>query len=125
MAFKTWQIGLHIQQQEALAVAIVRGASGWSLQRWWRLPLMNVSTAEGGFLTCNHWLMYYGPGAANCRYVIVFTSLFPHIGHSNVLFPIRRCACANANKPYGFRKRWRVSWIWIRTYYASIFRTMR
>ncbi|HHX9847267.1 TPA: DNA utilization protein HofM [Salmonella bongori] len=48
MAFKTWQIGLHIQQQEALAVAIIRGASGWSLQRWWRLPLMNVSTAEGG-----------------------------------------------------------------------------
>ncbi|SUG53471.1 DNA utilization protein HofM [Salmonella enterica subsp. diarizonae] len=47
MAFKTWQIGLHIQQHEALAIAVVRGASGWSLQRWWRLPLMNASTAEG------------------------------------------------------------------------------
>lgn len=42
MAFKTWQIGLHIQQHEALAIAVIRGASGWSLQRWWRLPLMNV-----------------------------------------------------------------------------------
>lgn len=47
MAFKTWQIGLHIQQHEALAISVIRGASGWSLQRWWRLPLMNVSTAEG------------------------------------------------------------------------------
>lgn len=47
MAFKTWQIGLHIQPHEALAIAVVRGASGWSLQRWWRLPLMNASTAEG------------------------------------------------------------------------------
>lgn len=46
MAFKTWQIGLHIQQHEALAIAVIRGASGWSLQRWWRLPLMDVSTAE-------------------------------------------------------------------------------
>lgn len=26
MAFKIWQIGLHLQQQEAVAVAIVRGA---------------------------------------------------------------------------------------------------
>lgn len=25
MAFKIWQIGLHLQQQEAVAVAIVRG----------------------------------------------------------------------------------------------------
>lgn len=47
MAFKTWQIGLHIQQHEALAIAVIHGASGWSLQRWWRLPLMNASTAEG------------------------------------------------------------------------------
>ncbi|VEB53001.1 DNA utilization protein HofM [Salmonella enterica subsp. enterica] len=31
MAFKTWQIGLHIQQHEALAIAVIRGASGWSL----------------------------------------------------------------------------------------------
>lgn len=50
MAFKTWQIGLHIQQHEALAIAVIRGASGWSLQRWWRLPLMNASTAEGTIL---------------------------------------------------------------------------
>lgn len=39
MAFKIWQIGLHIQQREARAVAVIRGASGWSLQRWWSIPL--------------------------------------------------------------------------------------
>lgn len=41
MAFKIWQIGLHLQQQEAVAVAIVRGAKECFLQRWWRLPLEN------------------------------------------------------------------------------------
>ncbi|MGS8722595.1 DNA utilization protein HofM, partial [Salmonella enterica subsp. enterica serovar Infantis] len=43
----TWQIGLPIQQLEARAIAVIRGASVWSLQRWWRLPLMNASTAVG------------------------------------------------------------------------------
>lgn len=33
MAFKIWQIGLHLQQQEAVAVAIVRGAKECFLQR--------------------------------------------------------------------------------------------
>ncbi|MES0266969.1 DNA utilization protein HofM [Citrobacter sedlakii] len=47
MAFKIWQIGLHIQQREALAVAVVRGASGWSLQRWWRIPLAQSTLQEG------------------------------------------------------------------------------
>ncbi len=32
MAFKIWQIGLHLQQQEAVAVAIVRGAKECFLQ---------------------------------------------------------------------------------------------
>jgi len=47
MAFRIWQIGLHIQQREALAVAVVRGASGWSLQRWWRIPLAPQIIHEG------------------------------------------------------------------------------
>lgn len=33
MAFNIWKIGLHIQQHEALAVAVVHDASGWFLQR--------------------------------------------------------------------------------------------
>ncbi|EGT4254831.1 DNA utilization protein HofM [Citrobacter amalonaticus] len=47
MAFRFWQVGLHIQPHEALAVAIVRGASGWYLQRWWRLPLAQDTINDG------------------------------------------------------------------------------
>ncbi|HFZ8996250.1 TPA: DNA utilization protein HofM [Citrobacter freundii] len=47
MAFKFWQIGLHIQQYEALAVAVSRGAAGWVLQRWWRLPLKERLVVDG------------------------------------------------------------------------------
>ena len=47
MAFKIWQIGLHLQQQEAVAVAIVRGAKVCFLQRWWRLPLENDIIKDG------------------------------------------------------------------------------
>ncbi|WP_336219903.1 DNA utilization protein HofM [Citrobacter amalonaticus] len=47
MAFKLWQIGLHIQPHEALAVAVIRGASGWYLQRWWRLPLAEQTLKDG------------------------------------------------------------------------------
>ncbi|POT55413.1 DNA utilization protein HofM [Citrobacter amalonaticus] len=47
MAFRNWQIGLHIRQHEALAVAVVRGVSGWSLQRWWRMPLAEEIVKDG------------------------------------------------------------------------------
>ncbi len=46
MAFKIWQIGLHLQQQEAVAVAITRN-KGSLLQRWWRLPLENDIIKDG------------------------------------------------------------------------------
>ncbi|AHA67692.1 hypothetical protein WRSd3_03940 [Shigella dysenteriae WRSd3] len=47
MAFKIWQIGLHLQQQEAVAVAIVRDAKECFLQRWWRLPLAHDIIKDG------------------------------------------------------------------------------
>ncbi|MBU5386878.1 DNA utilization protein HofM [Citrobacter cronae] len=47
MAFNIWKIGLHIQQHEALAVAVVRDASGWFLQRWWRMPLAPQVIVDG------------------------------------------------------------------------------
>lgn len=49
MAFRFWQVGLHIQPHEATAVAVVRGASGWYLQRWWRLPLVQHTINDGHF----------------------------------------------------------------------------
>ncbi|EHF99256.1 hypothetical protein i01_04781 [Escherichia coli cloneA_i1] len=47
MAFKNWQIGLHLQQQEAVAVAIVRSEKECLLHRWWRLPLENDIIKDG------------------------------------------------------------------------------
>lgn len=47
MAFKNWQIGLHLQQQEAVAVAIVRSAKECLLHRWVRLPLENDIIKDG------------------------------------------------------------------------------
>lgn len=125
MAFKTWQIGLHIQQHEALAIAVIRGASGLSLQRWWRLPLMNASTAEGTIPDPQSLAHVLRPWSRELplRHRIYLS--FPQIGHCNALFHIRRCVCGNVSKSHGFHKRWRVSWIWIRTYCVSTFRTMR
>lgn len=34
-----WQIGLHIQSDSIVAVALVRKRCGWRQQRWWRFPL--------------------------------------------------------------------------------------
>lgn len=34
-----WQIGLHIQSDSIVAVALVRKQGGWRQQRWWMLPL--------------------------------------------------------------------------------------
>lgn len=39
MAFKCWQIGLHIQQDKIVAVALQRARSGWALRRWWLIDL--------------------------------------------------------------------------------------
>ncbi|STI72027.1 pilus assembly protein [Escherichia coli] len=70
MAFKIWQIGLHLQQQEAVAVAIVRGAKECFLQRWWRLPLAHDIIKDGGLLMRSGWLKRCYRGVANCRSAI-------------------------------------------------------
>jgi pilus assembly protein HofM len=47
MAFKTWQIGLEIQQQTLRAVAVQRQRQGWQLRHWWHLPLAKNTFREG------------------------------------------------------------------------------
>lgn len=47
MAFKTWQTGVHIQQDRVLIVALVREKSGWSLRRWWAVPLAEGIIGDG------------------------------------------------------------------------------
>lgn len=70
MAFKNWQIGLHLQQQEAVAVAIVRSAKNAYCTAGggchWRTTLSKM----GGLLMCSGWLTRCYRGVANCRSVI-------------------------------------------------------
>ena len=47
MAFKTWQTGVHIQQDRVLIVALVREKSGWCLRRWWVVPLAEGIILDG------------------------------------------------------------------------------
>lgn len=50
MAFKTWRTGLHIQQDKALSVALVKEKSGWGLRRWWQIPLAPGIIRDGQIL---------------------------------------------------------------------------
>lgn len=47
MAFKTWQTGVHIQQDKVLAVALTREKSSWALRRWWQIPLAPDIVRDG------------------------------------------------------------------------------
>lgn len=47
MAFKTWQTGVHIQQDRVLIVALDREKSGWRLRRWWAIPLAEGIIRDG------------------------------------------------------------------------------
>ncbi len=39
MIGRQWQIGLHIQTDSVMAVALTYERGGWKQQRWWALPL--------------------------------------------------------------------------------------
>ena len=47
MAFKTWQTGVHIQQDRVLIVALVRERLSWCLRRWWAIPLTEGIILDG------------------------------------------------------------------------------
>ncbi|MCK7429530.1 pilus assembly protein PilM [Enterobacter chengduensis] len=47
MAFKTWQTGVHIQQDRVRIVALTREKSGWCLRRWWTIPLAEGVIRDG------------------------------------------------------------------------------
>lgn len=47
MAFRCWQLGLHLQQDNVLIVALQATRRGWALKRWWQLPLPpTISVAQ-------------------------------------------------------------------------------
>ena len=49
MAFRCWQVGLHIQHERIVIVAVQRERVGWALRRWWSIPLPE-SAAERGIV---------------------------------------------------------------------------
>ncbi len=51
MAFRHWQIGLHIQQDGIFIVALTAVRSGQALRRWWHLPLPPETIIQGRIKT--------------------------------------------------------------------------
>ena len=47
MAFKTWQTGVHIQQDRVLIAALARERGGWCLRRWWAFTLAEGTIRDG------------------------------------------------------------------------------
>jgi pilus assembly protein HofM len=47
MAFKTWQTGVHIQQEKVLIVSLAREKKSWRLCRWWAVPLAEGIIRDG------------------------------------------------------------------------------
>ena len=101
MAFRFWQIGLHIQQHEALAVAVVRGASGWSLQRWWRVPLAERTFVDGHLREPEQLVDALLPWRRSLPHGIIFISLSLPAGRCKSIFRARKWRCANVNKRRG------------------------
>lgn len=47
MPFRTWQVGLDIQNTQLCALAIQRRRDGWQLRRWWRQGLPQDTLRNG------------------------------------------------------------------------------
>ncbi|KNC93604.1 hypothetical protein [Trabulsiella odontotermitis] len=47
MSFRCWQVGLHIQHERIVIVALQRERVGWSLRRWWSVPLPDGAVDRG------------------------------------------------------------------------------
>jgi len=51
MAFRHWQIGLHIQQDGIFIVALAAARGGQALRRWWHFPLPAGTIVQGRIKT--------------------------------------------------------------------------
>lgn len=47
MAFRLWQTGIHIQQEQVVIIALERVRNRWSLRRWWCIPLASGIVRQG------------------------------------------------------------------------------
>lgn len=103
MAFKTWQTGVHIQQDRVLIVALVRERLSWCLRRWWAIPLTEGIILDGKicqpeqlFDALRGWR-----GGVRCR---ISTGCFSHFRRRvpcKDRCPARLSPCATANSSPG------------------------
>ncbi|MGP3590526.1 hypothetical protein [Vagococcus sp. WN89Y] len=61
MAFRHWQIGVHIQEDGVYAVALATGHRGLALRRWWHLPLPPGTVVQGRIKAPEHLLAALHP----------------------------------------------------------------
>ncbi len=114
MAFKIWQIGLHLQQQEAVAVAIVR-AQRMLLQRWWRLPLAHDIIKDGRIVDAQRLANTLLPWSRELPQRHHIMLAFPASRTLQRSFPRPSMSLGEREQTAGCPGRWPASWIWIRT----------
>lgn len=113
MAFKNWQIGLHLQQQEAVAVAIVRSAKECLLHRWWRLPLENDIIKDGRIVDVQRLANTLLPWSRELPQRHHIMLAFPASRTLQRSFPRPSMSSVSGSKWPGCPGRWPVNWIWI------------
>ena len=101
MAFKTWQTGVHIQQDKVIAVALTRERAGWRLRRWWAVPLSDGVIGEGKILKPEQLLTHYVAGGKHCRTRIGYFSHFRQRAFCNARCPVHPLTCVTANSSPG------------------------
>lgn len=101
MAFRFWQVGLHIQPHEAwrlpsFAARQVGIYSAGGVCRW-----RNTQSATDISTTPNSLWRCYNRGVASCRNATIYTSLFLRVGRGKSAFPALQCRFASVNKRPG------------------------
>lgn len=76
MAFKTWQTGVHIQQDKVVAVALTRERADGVYGAGGRCRCRTALSGKAKYLSQNSWLTHYVAGGKHCRTRIGYFSHF-------------------------------------------------
>ena len=110
MAFKTWQTGVHIQQDRVLIVALDRDKSGWRLRRWWAIPLGEGIIRDGKICQPEQLVDALRDWRKTLPHAHrVFLSSRQHVPCSG-RFPARPLRCATASSSHGWVARSPANW---------------
>lgn len=110
MAFKTWQTGVHIQQDRVLIAALARERGGWCLRRWWAFTLAEGTIRDGKICQPEQLVNALRDWRKTLpHYHRVYLS-FPAARTLQRSLPARRLRCATANSSHGWARRSRANW---------------